>query len=293
MVFFERARRLGGHSNTVEVPTTDGYIDTGFIVYNERTYPNLVRLLDTLGVRTQPSDMSFSLSVEDGLEYGGSLTGLLTQPSRLLPARYRHMIGDIIRFRSAVDDVDSLDENLTLGRYLGDRAFSEGFVSDHAVPVAAAIWSARPDEILEFPAATMMRFLANHGLVKLTDRPQWRTVSGGSQRYVERIADHLGEAVRLDQRVRRIHRFVDHVEVETERGSGTFRSCRARYRVFYFFADIDELEDLSRQLRWFSHNRFNLFSLSDSDHGSDDGTSCVRGSTASSTRRVSTSTAAA
>jgi predicted NAD/FAD-binding protein len=224
VVLFEAARRLGGHSNTVEVETPDGHVDvdTGFIVYNERTYPNLVRLFDTLGVQTEPSDMSFSLSVEGGLEYGGSVKGLLAQPSRLLSSRYRRMVGDILRFRSAVDDAHRMPAELTLGQYLEDGGYSDGFVYDYVVPMAAAIWSARSDAILEFPAATMMRFLANHGLVKLTDRPQWRTVSGGSLRYVERIHRHLGDAVRLDERVRRIDRSSDRVEIITDRSRERF-----------------------------------------------------------------------
>lgn len=224
VMLFEAAGRLGGHANTVEVETPDGNVDvdTGFVVYNELTSPNLVRLFDTLEVLTQPSDISFSFSVENGLEYRRSLGAVIARPQRLISRRYRRMMADIVRFRGAVDDAEIMPSRLTLGTYLRDEGYSDGFIYDYLVPLAATIWSARPRQIVGFPAAATMRFLTDHGFVKLHDRRAWQTVSGGSQRYVEKIAEHLGDSVRLRHRVRSVQRFADCVTVATDGGVEAF-----------------------------------------------------------------------
>jgi len=219
---FEADVRAGGHARTVDLRLGGGEIavDTGFIVYNERTYPHLTRLFDYYNVPTEPSDMSFSFS-RPGLEYAGSLGGLLANPRHLLSARYRAMVGDIFRFRTVGLELLDVAPDVTLGRALELRGFSAGFRDDYVVPMAAAIWSARRSEILDFPARSFLHFFRNHGLIRISDRPQWRTVTGGSRAYVERMADTLGDRLRLGDPVSSIDRIREAVFVHA--GSGIHR----------------------------------------------------------------------
>lgn len=204
VTLYERAPRLGGHSNTVEARAADGSIpvDTGFIVYNPVNYPNLTALFDHLGVATKPSDMSFGVSLDDGrLEYaGGDLAGLFAQKRNLLRPRFWAMLRDLLRFyREAPVSTEALvDPHITLGDYLRDGSYGEAFCRDHLLPMAAAIWSAPPDAMLAYPAAAFIRFHANHGLLQLTDRPQWRTVDGGSRTYVARLTAAFADRIHLD-----------------------------------------------------------------------------------------------
>ena len=192
---YERAERVGGHSNTVDV--SDGNravpVDTGFIVYNEAAYPNLTALFAHLGVPTKPSDMSFAVSLDGGnLEYSGSgLAGLFAQKSNLFRPRFWSMLTDIRRFyREAPAEVTLLDElHTSLGDYLDARRYSPAFRDDHLLPMAGAIWSAPPQAMLAYPAASFIRFHDNHGLLQVANRPQWRTVTGGSRIYVERLTE--------------------------------------------------------------------------------------------------------
>ena len=219
VVVYEREARAGGHANTVDVDF-DGRtiaVDTGFIVYNEPTYPHLTNLFRELDVATEPSDMSFAFARGD-LEYAGSLGGLIARPSQLRSPRYRGMIRDIVRFRRAGLELLGRAGTASLGEALDEGGFGDGFRDDYIVPMAAAIWSARRNEILEFPAASFLRFFRNHGLIRITDRPPWRTVTGGSRSYVNKIVAGLGDRVRLASGVTRIQRADTHVEVET-RGS--------------------------------------------------------------------------
>ncbi len=201
VTLYEREDRLGGHSNTVDV-ALDGMVlpvDTGFIVYNERNYPILTRLLAHLGVATQASSMSFAVSVDGGrLEYsGGSWSGLLAQPLNLLRPSYLRMLRDTMRFfrEAPLARVDGGD--MALGEWLAARGYSDAFLYDHLLPMAAAIWSVPVRQMLRFPVASFVSFLHNHGLLRLSDRPQWRTVVGGSRRYVERIAADFAGRVLL------------------------------------------------------------------------------------------------
>lgn len=200
---YEQDRRAGGHSNTVRVPTRDGVIpvDTGFIVYNEATYPNLKALFAHLGVPTQPSDMSFAVSLANGdLEYsGGNLAGLFAQPRNLLRPRFWSMLTDLQRFyREAPRQLAMIDQvETTLGDYLDAGGYGAPFRHDHLLPMAGAIWSASPRAILDYPAAAFIRFHENHGLLRIRNRPQWRTVTGGSRAYVATLTRSFADRIRL------------------------------------------------------------------------------------------------
>jgi predicted NAD/FAD-binding protein len=220
---YERADRIGGHSNTV-LASLDGRlvpVDTGFIVFNRRTYPNLVALFEHLGVPTCPSEMSFGVSLDGGaLEYaGGGPIGLFGQPSNLLRPAFWSMLADIIRFyRSAPADAATLDEGTSLGAYLDARGYGAAFRDDHLLPMASAIWSASPAEMLSYPAASFIRFHDNHGLLQLRERPAWETVLGGSREYVARLAAPLAGRILLDRGVRSVRRLEDSALVEDDRG---------------------------------------------------------------------------
>ncbi|GAB5471220.1 MAG: NAD(P)/FAD-dependent oxidoreductase [Rhodospirillales bacterium] len=196
VVLYEAAERLGGHANTVNLPGPDGpvAVDTGFIVYNEPNYPNLVRLLAHLGVASIPSTMSFAVSMDRGAyEYSGSAGGLFAQPRNLVSPSHWRLVGDALRFfRLGRGLLASGGARGSLGDFLEAEGFSQSFRSNHLLPMAAAIWSAPPDEILSFPLATFLRFFDNHGLLQTGGRPQWRSVAGGSRSYVAAIAASLG-----------------------------------------------------------------------------------------------------
>ncbi len=218
VTLYERDHRLGGHSNTIDVPWRDGSIavDTGFIVYNSETYPNLVRLFAHLGVDTRPSDMSFAVSLDGGrLEYAGcSLATVFAQKRNLVNLRHYAMLRDVLRFyRTAPDLLAAPDAGLSLGDYLGRARYSPAFVEDHLLPMAAAIWSCSTRQILSFPALSFVRFFANHGLLRLVDRPQWRTVANGSRAYVRRIATALGAAAEAGVGVAALRRVDGGIEI--------------------------------------------------------------------------------
>ncbi|RWL44870.1 MAG: NAD(P)/FAD-dependent oxidoreductase [Mesorhizobium sp.] len=215
---FEADRRLGGHSNTVDA---DGMpVDTGFIVYNEVTYPNLTALFDHLGVRSKASDMSFAVSLDSGrLEYSGSgLGGLLAQPSNVGRLRFWQMLKELLRFyREAPHDIARIGE-VSLTEYLDAKGYGAAFREDHLYPMAAAIWSTPALEVGSYPAAAFIRFCENHGLLKLVGRPIWRTVDGGSRKYVERLAKSLAGRAFVGRGVRSIARSGDAVWITDMEG---------------------------------------------------------------------------
>ena len=198
---YEKEPRPGGHSNTVDAATAAGSVpvDTGFIVYNERNYPNLTALFRYLGVRTKDSDMSFAASLGGGrLEYAGTdLNGLLGQRRNLLRPRFWRMVRDLLRFyRDAPGHLGSAaTEGLSLGDYLTANRYSDAFIEDHLLPMGAAIWSTTAREMRAYPAVAFIRFFVSHGLLTLTDRPQWRTVDGGSREYVKRLTEPYRERI--------------------------------------------------------------------------------------------------
>lgn len=200
VTLIEAAERVGGHSRTVDVRLPDGRthaVDTGFIVYNDSTYRNLTRLFAHLGVASRPTDMSFAVSLDDGrLEYAArdGLRGLFAQRKNMISPRFWRMLHDLLRFyREAPAHAGKLGL-ATLGDFLSERGYSNAFRDDHLLPMAAAIWSAPAPAILDYPAEAFIRFCENHGLLRLANRPQWRTVIGGSRAYVDALlADFRGE----------------------------------------------------------------------------------------------------
>lgn len=212
VTLFEAASRLGGHTNTVDVRLHGETlaVDTGFIVFNERTYPNFCRLLRELGVDSQPSDMSFSVRSEaSGWEYcGSSLNGLFAQRRNLLRPAFYRMLREILRFNRAAMQLLILDDasGPSLGEFLHAERFGSEFTDNYLLPMGAAIWSAPPGRMLDFPASSFARFFANHGLLSLRDRPQWRTVTGGSRRYLDAMLRARHFNVLPNSPVRRILR---------------------------------------------------------------------------------------
>jgi uncharacterized protein len=225
VTLYEQNDKLGGHCNTVDVPGVEGNIpvDTGFIVYNTPNYPNLVALFQHLGIATHPSEMSFAVSLGGGaLEYSGTdLRGLLAQPGNLLRPRFWQMLRDTLRFyREAPAFLDTPgQENVSLGRYLEEQGYSEAFLYDHLLPMGAAIWSSTVEDMRDYPATRFIRFFASHGLLRLSDRPPWRTVTGGSRAYVARLAAPLAGRARVGCPVSQVRRQGDHVLVEEKGGS--------------------------------------------------------------------------
>jgi uncharacterized protein len=222
---FERDAAVGGHVKTVEVDSAHGRVavDTGFIVYNERTYPRFVGLLDELGVESQPSDMSLSsVCCSCGVEFASrSRRALFARQSSLVRASHWQMMLDILRFhRDARQTIDAgASDLLTLGDYLRTRGFGKGFRNHFIIPITAAVWSTAPERVLDFPVEYLLRFLDNHGLVGLGRAPQWRTIKGGSREYVARIVATLPEdSVVAGDPVVRIQRDETGVTIHTERG---------------------------------------------------------------------------
>jgi uncharacterized protein len=221
---YEAEPRLGGHANTVHVRTQAGNVavDTGFIVYNDRNYPNLVALFDHLRVPNQPSNMSFAASLDaGGFEYSGSgLSGLLGQRTNALRPRFWRMVSDIMRFYKQAPELLARDDlaATTLGDYLTQEAYSTAFVEDHLLPMGAAIWSTTASDMRAYPLHAFIRFFINHGLVSLKDRPQWRTVTGGSREYVDRLRAATKASFRSGDPVAAIRRDAFGVKITTVSG---------------------------------------------------------------------------
>lgn len=216
---FEAADYAGGHTNTLDV-TLDGQpfaVDTGFIVHNDRNYPLFVALLEQLGVPAQDGEMSFSMSCErTGLEYSGSsLNTLFAQRHNLLRPGFYRMLFDILRFNRLRDELLNAPVNETLGDFLHRKQLAGAVVDDYLVPMAAAIWSSDPTHIRNFPAAYFGRFFANHGLLSIHDRPQWRTVCGGSRQYVEPLVRPFRERLRLNAAVEQVERRAEGVQIRS------------------------------------------------------------------------------
>lgn len=227
VTLFESGSYLGGHTNTVDV-AVDGHVfpvDTGFLVFNDRTYPNLCALFDYLGVASTASDMSFSVRIESSnLEWAGSnLATVFAQRRNLLRPEFWRMLKDIVRFnREATEAVSRSDPDTgRLGDWLDSHRFGRAFRDWYLLPMSAAIWSCPTSEMLEYPIAPFLRFCHNHGLLQINDRPQWRTVTGGGREYVRRLAAGIAD-VRIGQAVSGIRRDAHGVHVGSPVGEETF-----------------------------------------------------------------------
>ncbi|MEB2844448.1 FAD-dependent oxidoreductase [Rhizobiales bacterium RZME27] len=219
---FEAADRIGGHSNTVEFETAAGpvAVDTGFIVYNEVTYPNLTAMFSLLAVPTAASNMSFAVSLNEGdFEYsGGTGLGLFAQRSNIVSPRFWSMMRDLLRFyRNAPRDLETMN-GISLDDYLDRNGYGRVFREDHLYPMAAAIWSTPAVKVGEYPAASFVRFCRNHGLLELWDRPVWRTVNGGSREYVKRLTRTFADRILLSTPVAAIRRGEGKVDIHDIHG---------------------------------------------------------------------------
>jgi len=223
ITLFEANDYLGGHTNTIDVTLADSKwaVDTGFIVFNERTYPNFIRLLDRLGVASQPSVMSFSVTDErTGLQYcATNLDTFFAQRRNLLSPGFWRMLLEIFRFNRGSRKFNAGDDlSLTLGEYLQVHGYSRAFIEQFLVPMGSAIWSADPERFLHFPVTAFVTFFTNHGILNVIDQPRWRVVSGGSRQYVEPLARPFRDRVRLSSPVSRVERHPDRVEVTVQGG---------------------------------------------------------------------------
>ncbi|CAD6523205.1 NAD(P)/FAD-dependent oxidoreductase [Paraburkholderia metrosideri] len=227
VTLFEAADYAGGHTNTVDV-TLDGHthpVDTGFLVFNDRTYPNLIALFGELGVQSHPSDMTFSVSLDEGrLEWAGtSLNTVFAQRSNLFSPTFIGMLRDIMRFNSSAEQNLELatETRASMGELLTAGGYGGAFQRHYLLPMAAAIWSSATADILAFPATTFLRFCLNHALLQVNRRPQWRTVVGGGREYVKRITGKLDD-VRIGTPVRGVRRDDEGVDVYTDDGTERF-----------------------------------------------------------------------
>lgn len=225
VTLFEKDDRPGGHSNTVLLQGANNdstYVDTGFIVFNPVNYPNLVAFFDHLNVESRSTEMSFAVSLDDGrLEYSGTdLNGLFAQRRNLVRPDFWRLIRDLLHFYRHSDQFATHPDlqHLSLGELLSRQGYSQAFIHQHLIPMGAAIWSTPVDKMLDYPAQTFLRFCQNHGLVQLTDRPEWRTVVGGSRQYVDKVLDSLKRPLRLNSHIHRIHRHQGQVVLEDLHG---------------------------------------------------------------------------
>jgi predicted NAD/FAD-binding protein len=223
---FESANRIGGHTATVEVEEggRSRAIDTGFIVFNDWTYPNFIRLMDELGVPSRATEMSFSVSCQrTGLEYGGNdLNTLFAQRRNIFNIPFLGMLKDILRFnKEAIQDLESgqLKEGVTLGEYLKEKGYGARFASHYLIPMGSAIWSSTLDEMMDFPLVFFVRFFKNHGLLSVNDRPQWRVIEGGSSAYLQPLVAKFIDRIQLGARITHVQRSDHDVVIKFEGGS--------------------------------------------------------------------------
>lgn len=216
---YESADRIGGHSNTVS-GANHAAVDTGFIVFNDWTYPNLINLFKHLDVETVESDMSFAVSCNQGaLEYSSS--ALFAQKKNIFSPSYWRMLRDVLRFYRQAPKALAADDTRTLGDYLKDGGYSDIFIKQHILPMGAAIWSMGVEETGGFPLKSFVQFFQNHGLMKLINRPVWRTVKGGSQSYVKKITATFAHIIQLNSQIERVIRGDDGITLHFKNGQKT------------------------------------------------------------------------
>jgi len=218
---FEANDYVGGHTHTHNIhhQQKNYQVDSGFIVFNHKTYPNFIHLLTELGVETQPSHMSFSVKCEHtGLEYNGTtLNSLFAQRRNLLRPKFYSMIKDIIRFnKESITILEQQDQSLSLGEYLQRNNYSHEFINHYIIPMGSAVWSADPEIMYQFPAHYFIRFFHNHGMLSVSDRPTWHVIKGGSNSYVKKLIAPFEKNIRLNTPVKCIQRFPTHVEIDSD-----------------------------------------------------------------------------
>jgi len=218
---FEANDYIGGHTHThdVEVQGKQYAVDTGFIVHNDLTYPNFIALLEELGVERQKSIMSFSVKCEKtGLEYNGNtLNSLFAQRMNLLRPSFYKMIGDILRFNKESTTLLKLPDNeISLGDYLQQNGYSSQFIENYIIPMGSAIWSSSYEQMLSFSAHFFIRFFHNHGLLTVTNRPDWYVIKGGSSAYLDKLTASYRSKIRLNSAVRQVKRMDNHIEITTD-----------------------------------------------------------------------------
>ena len=219
---YEANDYVGGHTNTHDIIVNDKQyaIDTGFIVFNYRTYPAFTRLLEELNVEAMPTNMSFSVKHEQtGLEYNGNtVNSMFAQRSNLFRPSFLRMVKDILRFnREAVETLEHEDAELPLGEYLQKYRYGDEFKNHYIIPMGAAIWSTEASLMQDFPARFFIRFFHNHGLLTVSDRPTWHVIKGGSREYLEPLTKPFRDNIRIHTPVKNIRRLPTHVEIETEK----------------------------------------------------------------------------
>lgn len=229
VTLFEADNRFGGHAHTHAITESDGKainVDSGFIVHNLRTYPFLLRLFDELAIETQETEMSMSINCKGcGLQYAGGrgVKGILAKPTRILDPRFLRMLLEVPRFYKAAERLldEDIEHQITWGEFLKSNRFSTYFINHYAIPVVACVWSAGDDDALKYPARHLFEFLQNHGMLQLGNSPTWKTVVGGSKRYVDAIIAKIPGA-KSDTRVLAIRRFPEYVEVTTNKAVERF-----------------------------------------------------------------------
>lgn len=250
ITLFERTDYVGGHTHThdIEFSGERHQIDTGFIVFNDWTYPNFVQLLNELGVESQATEMSFSVrNHSSGLEYNGSnLDTLFAQRKNLLRPAFYKMIAEIVRFSREAPKLLETSSEISLGDYLFDQGYGAQFIGDYLVPMGAAIWSTDPSRMLSFPAQFFVRFFHNHGMLSIDERPVWRVVTGGSRQYVDRLVSPFRDRIKLGSAVEWVQRWSERVLVkcrgeEAERFDHVFIACHAD-QALKILADPSEQE---------------------------------------------------
>lgn len=215
---YEADSRIGGHANTVvcREPEGDLAVDTGFIVYNEAAYPNLVALFDYLDVPTAATEMGFAVSLDGGrIEYAGRGMAQVIGSSRNLfdLEHWRMLLGIARFFKTALRRAEMLPDDVSLGTFLSTEGYGPAFIARHLLPMAGAIWSSAPEQMLSYPARSFLRFFDNHGLLQIRNRPKWRTVAGGSREYVQRLIDDSEIKFAIGQPVQRVMRHPSHVTI--------------------------------------------------------------------------------
>ena len=224
---FEANDYVGGHTHTHDIVMNDSEyaVDTGFIVFNYKTYPHFTKLLNELEVEVQPSNMSFSVKCEKtGLEYNGTtLNSLFAQRLNLFKPSFYKMIKDILRFnKESVEELEAGNATVSMGKFLSDRNYGRKFIDQYLIPMGAAVWSADPEQMMGFPAGFFIRFFHNHGMLSVDDRPQWYVIKGGSKEYVKKLTASFSNKIHTESPVKSVKRFEKGVKLTLQNGESQF-----------------------------------------------------------------------